>query len=192
MVGRFRLSGTLVYGEEAGGVRLRVPFIGVGGEAYLREIPLVLGSDDAAYLRYNWRSEATAIVEGDLEAARDTLRLQPHSLFLLQSPIDPPLNEAVLWGYVRERASESVYLLASSSEAEEMFPVESLLPLRVGRSYHMVGLLSPRLYPRQGLLQVRFKVQQAREHIAVLQPRGTGEVGQEPGGGILRQFFVKP
>lgn len=192
MVGRFRLSGILLHKEGAGEVHLQVPFRGVGGDVYLREIPLVLGSDEAAYLRHNWRPEATAIVEGNLLPARDTLRLEPQHLFLMGAPVDPPINEAFLWAHVRERASENVYLMASSPEGEEMFPVESPIPLRVGRDYHMEGLLSPRLYPRQNLLQVRFKAIQVREHVALLRVRGVGESSLGLGEEALRRFFTGP
>lgn len=193
MLGTFELSGVLKSPEpEKGLLRLEVSLLGVGGSYYTREILFHLRPDDVFLIRDTWLSEGTVLVHGELYGERDTLALKATRIHLMRLPIRPSLNRASLWGVVRERLAENVYLMGASPESEELFPVESSLPLLQGRSYLMEGSLSPRFYERTGLLQIRFKAQEVREYLAFLEPWGLLSQKRERGGDLVRSFLKEP
>lgn len=193
MLGSFQLSGILKGLEpEKGLLRVEASLLGVGGNHYTREVLFHLRPDDVYLIREAWLPEGTVLVHGELHGERDTLALRANRIHLMRSPIRPSLNRASLWGVVRERLSESVYLMGASPESEELFPVESHLPLIQGRSYLMEGSLSPRFYERTGLLQIRFRAQEVREYLALLEPWGTLPKRGEGGGEAIRSFLEGP
>jgi hypothetical protein len=166
VIGQFRLVGKWV-GTTGEGLALEVEIEGVGG-VYVRKFPLHLDPDRASTLTHDWLHPSHLYIEGKLLGKRDTVDMEPTRLVLLRGNARR-LNEA--WGtvYIRERAAETVYLASADEEdGDEVFPVESRVPLLPRRFYHLFGKLSPRYYERQKLLQIRLKAEEAMEGLDVL------------------------
>ena len=164
------LGGFVLVGrwEERGeGIVLAVP-VETGGGVYARRFSLELPKGVLKRMEADWLFPAHLLVEGELLPRRDSLALAPKRITLLRGTAKS-VNEA--WGtfFVRERLAESVYLASSSPEEEEtLFPLEVKAPLVPGRYYHLKGHLSPRVYERTGIFQVRLKASEALEGLDFL------------------------
>jgi hypothetical protein len=166
VIGQFRLVGKWV-GTTGEGLALEVEIEGVGG-VYVRKFPLQLDPDRATTLTHDWLHPSHLYIEGNLLGKRDTVDMEPTRLVLLRGNAHR-LNEAWATVYIQERVAETVYLVSASEEGgDEVFPVESQVPLLPKRLYHLFGRLSPRYYERQKLLQIRLKVAGAMEGLDAL------------------------
>jgi len=166
VIGLFRLVGKWV-GTTGEGLTLEVEIEGAGG-VYVRKFPLDLDPDRATALNHDWFHPSYLYIEGNLLGKRDTVDMKPTSFVLLRGNARS-LNEDWATVYIQERAAETVYLASANEEGgDEVFPIESQVPLLPKRLYHLFGRLSPRYYERQKLLQIRLKVAEAVEGLDVL------------------------
>lgn len=178
-IGFFRLSGRLKRVDLPRKTLTLHFFVkGPTEELLERQISLETPEEELYRIGREWMQDGAVLVSGILLPLPDNLALRVESLHLLRSAKPLFLNEALLWGKVKERLSDTVYLFTAQEDGEVTFPTESPLPLVVGRSYYLKGTISPRYYPRLDLWQNRFKAQEAEEILGTLAvKRGGGTRG---------------
>lgn len=180
-VGFFRLAGKVSGGDPTKGeIRVRFLMVGPKETLYERETILHLSREDALYISREWMADGSLLAEGSLLAVPNNLLLAPKRIYLLWESNPPLVHEAYLWGFVRERLSDSTYAFFPNEEEEApLFPVDTPLPLREGSYYYLKGVFSPRFYERLSLWQNRFKALEARQILGFRRTGGEVVVPKE-------------